>query len=86
MALPIGDFLGRFAKILRDGDEAREVVVQAAHAAGVRGLSIDAVVIRGTVATLKLSPAQKSEIALRQGRMLSELAKHPLTKHITVVR
>ena len=82
----IGGFLEKFAKILRDGDEAREVVFDACNKAGLKLKDIQSVSICGQVATLKLSPAQKSELFLKQKRILDEIAKHPLTKGITVVR
>jgi len=82
----ISDFLERFAKLAQNSDDARNAVVGALLDAGIRVRDTKNVTIRGAVATLKLSPPQKSEVFLKQGKIIAALAKNPLTKNITVVR
>lgn len=82
----ISDFLERFVKIAQNSDDARNALVQALSAAGITLRDEKNITIRGGIATLKLSPIQKSEVALKQKKIIEELSKNPLTKNITVVR
>ena len=83
----ISDFLERFKKLAQSSDDAKQGVIEALNNAGVKvNCGVQNITIRGEVATLRLSPIQKSEVSLKQKRILIELAKNPLTKNITVVR
>ncbi len=83
----LGDFLERFIKLAQSSDDAKQAVIDALAIAGIRvAPEIQHVTIRGTIATLKLSPIQKSEVSLKQGKILALLKENPLTKNITVVR
>ena len=83
----LGDFLERFIKLAQSSDDAKQAVIDSLMQSGVRYTgAIDSVVIRGTIATLKLSPIQKSEIAMKQSKIIITLQQNPITKHITVVR
>lgn len=82
----IGDFLGKFIQLARESDDARKAIADAARAAGVKITDVSKIKIQKTIITLPLSPSQKSEVFLKQKKILAELAKNPLTKHITVVR
>ena len=82
----ISDFLGKFIKLARESDDARQAIVDAAAASGVKIKDPSKIKIQKTIVTLPLSPSQKSEVFLKQRKILAELAKNPLTKHITVVR
>lgn len=82
----IGDFLGRFIQLARDSDDARQAVVDAVVACGIKLRDPAKIKIQKTIVTLPLSPSQKSEVFLKQKRILAELAKNPLTKQITIVR
>ncbi len=83
----LGDFLERFIKLAQSSDDAKQAVVDSLVKNGIRySGGIDTITVRGTVATLKLSPIQKSEIAMKQKKILATLAENPMTKHITIVR
>ncbi len=83
----LGDFLERFIKLAQSSDDAKTAVLDAVTKASIRiDMNIQNVTIRGAVVTLKLSPVQKSEISLKQGKILALLKENPMTKHITVVR
>ena len=82
----IGDFLGKFIKMARESDDARQAVVDAVAACGIKLRDPSKIKIQKTIVTLPLSPSQKSEVFLKQKKILAELAKHPFTKHITIVR
>ena len=83
----IGDFLESFAKLAQSSDDAKGAVIEAITKSGIRvSPEIKNVTIRGEVATIKLSPIQKSEIALKQKKILDLLSQNPLTKNITLVR
>jgi hypothetical protein len=82
----IGDFLGRFIKLAQDSDDARQAIVDAVAVCGIKLRDLSKIKIQKSIITLPLSPAQKSEVFLKQKKILAELAKNPLTKNITVVR
>jgi len=82
----LGDFLGRFAQFARESDEARTTVITVLETVGIKGLTIERVTIRSSVVTLSLSAIQKNEVFLKQGKILSLLHEHALTKHIEKVR
>ena len=82
----LSDFLERFVKIAQNSDDAIGAVVAALKNVGISVKDEKNITIRGGVATLKLSPIQKSEVALKQKKIIEELSKNPLTKNITVVR
>ncbi len=81
----IGDLLGRFVKITQDGDIARTAVVEALSEVGIR-ITTDKLSIKGTTVLVKISPAGKNELFLKQGRILESLKRNPLTDKITAVR
>lgn len=83
----ISDFLERFSKLAQSSDDAKQAVIDSLIQSGIRfSGGIQQIAIRGTIATLKLSPIQKSEVALKQKKILALLGENPLTKHITVVQ
>lgn len=82
----IGDFLGKFIKLARESDDARQAVVDAIAVCGIKLTDPSKIKIQKTIVTLPLSPSQKSEVFLKQKRILAELAKHRFTKQITIVR
>lgn len=82
----IGDFLGRFIKLAQDSDMAREAVMQALASNGIKIRELNTISIKNSIVSLKISPVQKSEVFLKQKKIIAELAKNPLTKNITVVR
>lgn len=83
----LGDFLERFIKLAQSSDDAKQSVIDSLVKNGIQyGGGIDSVTIRGSIATLKLSPIQKSEIAMKQSKIITTLQQNPITKHITVVR
>ncbi len=83
----LSEFLERFIKLAQSSDDAKQAIIDALQQSGVRvNGGLESVVIRGTIATLKLSPIQKSEVSLRQAKIIALLKENPLTKHLTVVR
>lgn len=83
----LGDFLERFIKLAQSSDDAKKAVIDSLVKNGIRyNGEIDSVVIKGAIATLKLSPIQKSEVAMRQTKIIETLNSNPITKNITVVR
>jgi Flp pilus assembly CpaF family ATPase len=83
----LSEFLERFIKLAQSSDDAKQAIIDALQKSGVRvNGGLETVVIRGTIATLRFSPIQKSEVSLRQEKIIALLKENPLTKHITVVR
>lgn len=82
----ISDFLGKFIKLARESDDAKQAVVDAVAACGITIKDPSKIKIQKTIVTLPLTPPQKSEVFLKQKKILAELAKHPFTKQITLVR
>ena len=82
----IGDLLEKFAKLARSSDDAKSAVLTALHSQGIKITDINTISIKGSTAMVKLSALQKNEVFLKQKKILAELAKNPLTKHITLVR
>ncbi len=82
----IGDLLEKFAKLARSSDETKQAVLKALQDNGVRVTDMQKVSIKGTTALLRLTPPQKTELFLKQKKILAELARNPLTKHISAVR
>jgi hypothetical protein len=82
----LSDFLGRFVQLAQSSDDAKTAVVEALKTCAIKFEGIQAVSIRGSVVTLKMTPVQKSEVFLKQKKLLVELARNPLTKNITIVR
>ena len=81
----ISDLLGRFSKLADDGEEARLLICMALLEAGIR-IDKRYVSIRGATVYVKLPPAGKNELYLKQSRIVGELKKNPLTQKITAVR
>ena len=84
--IKISELFGKFEKIARSGLEAEQAVVMACQQAGIPIRDPKKIKIRGSVVTLGLSPAQKSEVFLKQAKILAILKDNPLTKQIKVVR
>lgn len=82
----IGDFLERFSKLAQESDTTRNQIVEILAGLGIRIKTIKNIKVRNGIATLGLSAIQKSEVALKQKKIIEELSKNPLTKNITVVR
>lgn len=83
----LGDFLERFIKLAQSSDDAKQAVINSLIKNDIRyNGGIESITIKGTIATLKLSPIQKSEISMRQAKIIATLQENPMTKHITVVR
>jgi len=82
----ISDFLDRFIKVAQSGEETKIAIVSILAQVGVKVKNHEDILVQGTIATLKLSPPQKSEVFLKQKKILALLAKNPLTKKITTVR
>ena len=82
----IGDFLGRFIKLAQDSDDAKQAIIDAVARCGITLKDPSRIKVQKSIITLPLSPSQKSEVFLKQKKILAELAKHPFTKHITLVR
>jgi len=82
----LGDLLGRFTKLAQTSDDAKGAVVEALRRVGVKIKDISDIAIHKNTVTVKLSPPQKSEVFLKQAKIISILSENPLTKHITLVR
>ncbi len=80
----IGDMLGRFTVIAQDGEMTRSAVSEVLKKFGLKIDSKNITVYKETV-RIKISPAQKSELFLKQGRIVEELRKNPLTSKINKV-
>ena len=84
--IKIGDLLEKFAALARSSDDAKNSVLTALNSQGIKVSDIQKVSIKGSTVIIKLSALQKNEVFLKQKKILAELAKNPLTKHITAVR
>ncbi len=82
----IGDLLEKFSKLARTSDEAKQAVIAILASNGIKGIDMKKVSIKGGTALITLSPLQKSEVFLKQKKIVAELAQNPLTKNITTVR
>lgn len=82
----LSDFLGRFNKLAQNSEDTQNALISALATAGLSVRDTKKITIRNGIATLKWSPVQKSEVALKQKKIIEELKKNPLTKNITVVR
>ena len=84
--IKISDLLGRFSKMAAESDTVKAEVARIVTECGVTIRDANKITIRKGIATLGLSSIQKSEVALKQQKILSALSGNPLTKSITVVR
>ena len=77
----IGDMLGRFTVMAQNGEMTRTAVSDALKK---YGLNIDTknITVHKELVRIKISPAQRSELFLKQGRIIEELHQNPLTKNI----
>jgi hypothetical protein len=82
----IGDFLDRFVKLAKDSDEVKILIAGYCTEAGVPVSDIKKITVRKSIVTLSLSPIQKSNLFLKQAKILASLKKDPRTAHITLVR
>lgn len=82
----LSDFLGRFKKYADQSDLAQEVVFNTLNTVGFSILDKKNIVLQGKGVSIKLSPLQKNELFLKQGKILSLLKKNPLTAHIEHIR
>ena len=80
----IGDMLGRFTVIAQNGELTRTVVSDALKKYGLHVDTKNIYVNKESV-HIKVSPAQKSELFLKQGRIVEELRQNPLTQGIKKV-
>ena len=77
----IGDMLGRFKVIAQNGELTRTAVSDALKKFGLK-IDIKNIKVYKEMARIHVSPAQRSELFLKQGRILEELRQNPLTKNI----
>ncbi len=82
----LADLLGKFKKLIQEGEEIQNHILVVLENNNIRIKDSKNIKIRNGIVTLKITPIQKSEIALKQKKIIEELAKDPQTKHITVVR
>jgi hypothetical protein len=82
----ISDLLEKFAKLARQSDDAKIAVQEALKESNLIVKDIKYISIKGATVFLKLSPLQKSELFLKQKKILETLSKNPLTKHIIALR
>ncbi len=77
----IGDMLNRFTVIAQNGEMTRSAISLALKKFG---LNIDKknITVHKEMVRVKISPAQRSELFLKQGRIIEELRQDPLTKNI----
>ena len=77
----IGDLLGRFTVMAQNGEMTRLAVSDALKKFGLK-IEIQNITVHKEMVRLKISSAQKSELFLKQGRIIEELRQNPLTKNI----
>ena len=77
----IGDMLGRFTVIAQNGELTRQAVSDALKEIGLK-IDIKNIVVHKETARLKLSSIQKSELFLKQGKLIEILSRNPLTAKI----
>lgn len=82
----ISEFLEKFTKIAQESDDIKNTIAEVLGRENIKNIDAKKIAVRGTIATLKLTALQKSEVFLKQKKIVSELAKNPLTKNITIVR
>ena len=80
----IGDMLGRFTVVAQNGEMTRAAVSEALKEAGLTIATKDIKVYKEMV-RVKISPAQRSELFLKQERIIEALRRNPLTAKITKV-
>jgi hypothetical protein len=77
----IGDMLGRFTVIAQNGEMTRTAVSDTLKKFGLK-IDIKNITVHKELVRLKISPPQRSELFLKQGRIIEELKQNPLTKNI----
>lgn len=82
----LGDFLGKFKKFLQEGEEVQNKILIVLEKNNIRIKDTKNIRIRNGIVNLKISPIQKSELALKQKKIIEDLNQDSQTKHITVVR
>ncbi len=82
----ISDFLERFAQISRESEEVKLLIIGYIQEAGIPLQGVQKITTQKNIITVAMSPIQKSELFLKQGKLLALLKKDPRTAHITLVR
>ena len=77
----IGDMLGRFTVIAQNGELTRKAVSDALKKFGLH-IDTKNITIHKELVRIKISPEQRSELFLKQGRIIEELRQNPLTRNI----
>ena len=77
----IGDMLGRFTVIAQNGELTRQAVSDSLKEIGLN-VDIKNIVVHKETVKLKLSAIQRSELFLKQGKIIEVLSKNPLTAKI----
>ena len=80
----IGDMLGRFTVIAQNGELTRKTVSDALKKFGLN-IESKNITVHKELVRVKISAAQRSELFLKQGRIIEELRQNPLTKNIKKV-
>ena len=80
----IGDMLGKFTVIAQNGELTRTAVSDALKKFGLN-IHTKNITVHKEMVRIKISPAQRSELFLKQGRIIEELRQNPLTKNIKKV-
>ena len=77
----IGDMLGRFTVIAQNGELTRQAVSDALKEIGLN-VDIKNILVHKESVKLKITGIQKSELFLKQKKIIEALSKNPLTAKI----
>ena len=81
-----GDLLQRFTQLTKNTTEVKEYIQNTLAEAGISSVETKYMTIKGSTLFLKISPLKKSEVFLKQAKILAFLQKNPPTAHITQIR
>lgn len=75
-------FLEKFLGILQEGAATQKYIAEILESQGIKGINPEKITIKGESVFVKVHPSQKSELFLKQGKILALLKANQKTKHI----
>ncbi len=81
----IGDFLERFKKFASESDEAKKVIIEVLNKNNIVITDPKKITSKNGILRVQISPIGKSELFLKQKKILMDLQENSLTKKITKI-
>ncbi len=80
--LKLGDLLGRFSSIGTSNSLKKETILAALEDSGIKNVASSQISITGRSIKLKTTPLKKSEVFLKQDKIMKFLKDNPTTSEI----